>query len=98
MATRIIVKKDKEDKIRNFYPNVYMDEIKTIMGKVENGQVVEVCAEDLSYIATGYIAENTNAFVRVLTTKNEVIDKNFFIEKIKRAYAKEKYLKMKLIA
>jgi 23S rRNA (cytosine1962-C5)-methyltransferase len=93
MATRIIVKKDKEDKIRNFYPNVYMDEIKTIMGKVENGQVVEVCAEDLSYIATGYIAENTNAFVRVLTTKNEVIDKNFFIEKIKRAYAKREILK-----
>ncbi len=93
MATRIIVKKDKEDKIRNFYPNVYMDEIKTIMGKVENGQVVEVCAEDLSYIATGYIAENTNAFVRVLTTKNETIDKNFFIEKIKRAYAKREILK-----
>ena len=93
MATRIIVKKDKEDKIRNFYPNVYMDEIKTIMGKAENGQVVEVCAEDLSYIATGYVAENTNAFVRVLTTKNEVIDKNFFIEKIKRAYAKREILK-----
>ena len=92
MATRVIVKKDKEDKIRNFYPNVYADEIKTIMGTPKNGEIVEVCADDFSFLALGYVAENTNAFVRVLTTKNETIDKNFFLEKIKKAYAKREHL------
>ena len=84
MATRVIVKKDKEDKIRNFYPNVYSDEIKPILGTPKNGEIVEVCADDFSFLALGYVAENTNAFVRVLTTKNETIDKNFFLEKRKK--------------
>ena len=30
--SKIIVKKDKEQKILNFYPNVYKDEIKDMIG------------------------------------------------------------------
>lgn len=92
MAVRVIVKKDKEEKIKNFYPNVYADEIKSIMGTPKNGEIVEVCREDFGFLALGYVTENTNAFVRVLTTKNESIDKNFFLDKIKKAYIKREYL------
>ena len=92
MATRVIVKKDKEDKIRNFYPNVYADEIKTIIGQTKNGDIVEVCGEDLTFLGLGYVTENTNAYVRVLTTKNEEINKDFFLKKIKYAYEKRTHL------
>ncbi len=92
MATRVIVKKEKEDKIRNFYPNVYGDEIKNLIGVAKNGDIVEVCGEDLSFLGLGYVTENTNAFVRVLTTKQENIDKNFFLDKIKKAYEKRQVL------
>lgn len=92
MATRVIVKKDKEDKIRNFYPNVYADEIKTIIGQAKNGDIVEVCGEDFTFLGLGYVTENTNAYVRVLTTKNEEINKDFFLKKIKYAYEKRAHL------
>ena len=92
MATRVIVKKDKEDKIRNFYQNVYADEIKTIICQAKNGDIVEVCGEDFTFLGLGYVTENTNAYVRVLTTKNEEINKDFFLKKIKYAYEKRAHL------
>lgn len=92
MSARIIVLKGKEDKIRNFYPNIFKDEIKTIIGEAKNGDIVEVCADDFTFLAYGYVTENTSSFVRVLTTKQENIDKKFFLEKIKYAYEKRKNL------
>ena len=90
--TKIIMKKGKEDKIRNFYPNVFKDEIENIIGTPENGDIVEVCTRDMEFLAKGYVVTSTSAFVRVLTTKDEKIDKKFFVEKIKTAYEKRKFL------
>lgn len=89
---KVVLESGKEKKIRNFYPNVFKDEIKEIMGNVSNGDIVEVCTTDGEIVAKGYVAESTNAFVRVLTTKDEVIDKKLILEKIKRAYDKRKHL------
>lgn len=89
---KIIVKKDKEQKILNFYPNVYKDEIKEILGEVKTGDVVDIITNDMKFLARGYVTEGTSAFVRVLTTKDEKIDKKFIFERIKRAYEKRKYL------
>ena len=33
---KIILQKGKEKKIQNFYPNVFKDEVKSIIGKIEN--------------------------------------------------------------
>ena len=89
---KIIVKKDKEQKILNFYPNVYKDEIKEILGEVKTGDVVDIIRNDMKFLARGYVTEGTSAFVRVLTTKDEKIDKKFIFERIKRAYEKRKHL------
>ena len=89
---KIIVKKDKEQKILNFYPNVYKDEIKEILGEVKTGDIVDIITNDMKFLARGYVTEGTSAFVRVLTTKDEKIDKKFIFERIKRAYEKRKYL------
>lgn len=89
---RVMLKKDKENKIKNFYPNVFKDEIKQITGVIKTGDIVDVCGEDLTFIGRGYVVENTNALVRVLTTKEEVIDKAFILNKIKVAYDKRKHL------
>lgn len=92
MQKRIIVKKEKEGKIRNFYPNIFKDEIDMIMGEVKNGEIVEVCTKEFVFLAYGYIVENTNALVRVLTTKQEEINAKFFLRKIKYAFDKRKNL------
>ena len=46
----------------------------------------------MKFLARGYVTEGTSAFVRVLTTKDEKIDKKFIFERIKRAYEKRKHL------
>lgn len=89
---KIILESGKEKKIRNFYPNVFKDEIQDILGNVSNGDIVEVCTTDGELVAKGYVAEATNAFVRVLTTKDIPVDKTLILEKIKRAYEKRKPL------
>lgn len=89
---RIILKSDKDKKIRNFYPNVFQDEIEEILGSVKNGDIVEVCTLDGELIGKGYVAELTNAFVRMLTTKDIIVDKTLILEKIKKAYEKRKHL------
>ena len=89
---KVILESGKEKKIRNFYPNVFKDEIQDILGNVSNGDIVEVCTIDGELVAKGYVAEATNAFVRVLTTKDIPVDKTLILEKIKRAYEKRKHL------
>ena len=90
--SKIIIKKEKEQKIQNFYPNVYKDEIKNIIGDVKTGDIVDVITSDMRFLARGYITEGTSAFVRILTTKDEKIDKKFIFERIKNAYEKRKHL------
>lgn len=90
--TKIIIKKEKEQKILNFYPNIFKDEVKEIVGEIKDGDVVDVCSTDMKFLARGYITTGTSALVRILTTKDEKIDKNFIFERIKIAYEKRKYL------
>ena len=89
---KVILLNGKEKKIQNFYPNVFKDDIKTTIGQIKNGDVVDICDEEMTFIAKGYVTEGTSAFVRVLTTKDEAIDKKFIQDKIKRAYEKRKHL------
>ena len=90
--SKIIIKKEKEQKILNFYPNVYKDEIKNIVGEVKTGDIVDVITSDMTFLARGYVTEGTSAIVRVLTTKDEKIDRKFIFERIKNAYEKRKHL------
>lgn len=90
--TKIILISGKEKKIVNFYPNVFKDEIKTIIGTVKNGDVVDVCSSDMAFVGRGYVTDSTSAYVRILTTKDEKIDKNFILEKIRKAYKKREHL------
>lgn len=89
---KVILEAGKERKIRNFYPNVFKDEIQEVLGKTSNGDIVEVCTTDGEVVAKGYVTESTNAFVRVLTTRDVAVDKTLILEKIKRAYEKRKHL------
>lgn len=89
---QVILLKGKEKKIENFYPNVFKDEIKAILGEAKTGDVVDVLRDDMKFVGRGYVTEGTSAFVRVLTTKDEKIDKDFIYNKIKTAYDKRKHL------
>lgn len=87
---RIILEDGKEKKILNFYPNVFKDDIHSIQGTPKNGDVVDVCMRDLKFVGRGYVTDGTSAYVRILTHKEEAIDKEFIQSKIKKAYEKRK--------
>ncbi|MGL5123867.1 MAG: class I SAM-dependent rRNA methyltransferase [Fusobacteriaceae bacterium] len=89
---RVILEEGKEKKIINFYPNIFKDDVQSTQGIIKNGDIVDVCMRDLRFIARGYVTEGTSAYVRVLTTKEEVIDSKFILSKIKNAYEKRKHL------
>lgn len=92
MPAKIIIKTGKEKKIRNFYPSVYKDEIDEIIGTYKNGDILDLIQKDGTFIAKAYINENASAVARVLSLKDEEIDKKFIKEKIKTAYEKRKFL------
>ncbi len=89
---QVILLKGKEKKIENFYPNVFKDEVKTIIGEIKTGEVADVLRDDMKFIGRGYVTEGTSALVRVLTTEDRPINKEFIYEKIKTAYDKRKHL------
>ncbi len=92
MAVRVVVKKGKEGKIRNFYPFVYKDEVKEVAGNFKNGDIVDVVDYEGVFLGRGYINDESNVFVRVMTTEDRKIDKVFILEKIKNAYEKRRHL------
>ncbi len=89
---QVILLKGKEKKIENFYPNVFKDEVKIIIGEIKTGEVADVLRDDMKFIGRGYVTEGTSALVRVLTTEDRPINKEFIYEKIKTAYDKRKHL------
>lgn len=88
MRARVILKKGKDGKIRNYYPFVYKDETQGVMGKCENGDIVDVVDHEFNYIGRGYINKESHVIVRILTIEDENIDYKFIEDKIKKAYKK----------
>ncbi|MGF6906308.1 class I SAM-dependent rRNA methyltransferase [Fusobacterium sp. PH5-44] len=85
---KICLIKNKEKKVLNFYPNIYLDDIKNIPGNLVNGEIVELVDIEGMTLGTGYVTLNTSSVVRVLTLENEKIDQKFFTNKIEIAYNK----------
>lgn len=89
---KIVLQRGKEKKIQNFYPNVFQDEIREKIGAMKTGDLVDIVTEEMEFIARGYVTEGSSAYVRILSTKEEKIDKNFFQRRIRNAYERRKNL------
>lgn len=83
----VILKKNEENKILNGYPWVFANEVQRIEGKDKQGSVAEIRSFDGRYVGKGFINHHSKIIVRVLTLKNEEIDRNFFESRIKAAVA-----------
>lgn len=81
----VTLKKNEEKKILNGFPWVYANEVLKTEGKGEQGGVAEVRAFDGRFVGKGFINHLSKIFVRILTLKNEVIDADFFRERIQVA-------------
>ncbi len=82
---KIILKNGKEQSLLRFHPWIFSGAIKRIVGEPEEGEVVEVCAVDGSFLAVGHYQIGAIA-VRVLSFVPVNIDQEFYTQRIAEAY------------
>lgn len=81
----VILKRGKEESLQRFHPWIFSGAIQRIEGKPEEGDVVTVFTNDRKFIARGHVQVGSIA-VRVLTFKDEPIDRQFWERRIATAY------------
>ena len=81
----VTLKRNEEKKVLNGYPWIFANEVQKIEGKDKQGSIAEVKAFDGRYVGKGFINHHSKIIVRMLTTKSEEINKDFFEERIKIA-------------
>ena len=79
------LKKNEEKRIINGHPWIYANEVQSISGKDVQGSICKVVSNDNRFIGLGYINHASKIIVRLLTRKEEEIDKDFFYQRIKRS-------------
>ena len=83
--SKIVLKAGKERSLYRLHPWVFSGAIAKIKGDVQEGDAVQVYNSDDEYLATGHYQIGSIA-VRVLTFKEEKIDYDFWVERIRQAY------------
>ncbi len=81
---KVILKENIKSRIKNGHPWIYENEIEKVEGEYESGDIVDVFYHSMDFLGKGYINNNSRIRVRLLTRKNIKIDKEFFVEKLKK--------------
>ena len=80
---RVFLKPNIKGRIRNGHPWVYRNEIERIVGDFEDGDSVLVFDHSGNFIGRGYINTRSKITVRLLTRRNEPINRDFFERRFK---------------
>ncbi|HKG67835.1 MAG TPA: class I SAM-dependent rRNA methyltransferase [Segetibacter sp.] len=85
--TKTYLQKKISQRVAAGHPWIVGNEIDKIDGKADPGDIVEVYTCDNKFVGKGYINLKSQITVRLLTRdKNEIIDENFFFNKILSAW------------
>jgi len=84
--TKVFLKRKIAPRIANGHPWIYGNEIEKIDGEPAAGDIVEVFYYDKKYVGRGYINQQSQIAVRLLTRKHDNINDDFFLNKIKQAW------------
>ena len=84
--TKVFLKRKIAPRIAHGHPWIYGNEIEKIVGEPEAGDIVEVFYYDKKYVGRGYINQQSQIAVRLLTRKHENINDDFFLNRIKQAW------------
>jgi 23S rRNA (cytosine1962-C5)-methyltransferase len=82
---QISLKPKKEESLLRFHPGVFSGAIASIKGKPEEGALVEVYSADNKFLGIGHYQIGSIA-VRILSFQPVIVDKSFWVEKIRAAY------------
>lgn len=85
--TKVYLKRKISQRIALGHPWIFNNEVEKIVGPVTAGDIVEVYYFDEQFAGRGYINPASQIIVRLLTRKKEEINAEFFLLKIKEAWA-----------
>ncbi|PLV60083.1 class I SAM-dependent rRNA methyltransferase [Thermotoga sp. KOL6] len=71
---------------------IYDNEISKTEGDYENGDIVDIFRPDGTFFGKGYINDNSKIRVRILTWRNDRVDRSFIEKRIKLAIERRKKL------
>jgi 23S rRNA (cytosine1962-C5)-methyltransferase len=83
---RVLLKSKISRRVENGHPWIFVNEVESVQGSCEGGDIVEVYTYDKKFVGTGFINPKSQILVRLLTrNRDETIDADFFTRRIKQA-------------
>lgn len=92
MAASVILKKDCDRRLRVGHLWVFSNEIAEIKDLASDGEIVDIRDSRGSFVARGYINRHSLISARILTYRDEPIDRDFFLKRIRAALDRRKRL------
>lgn len=89
---KLQLQKGKDKRVVEGHPWIYDNEIDKVHGSYENGDIVDIYDWKDKFIGRGYINDNSKIRVRILTRKQEEINREFFRKRINDAWEYRKRL------
>ena len=84
---KVILKRQGRHGSESGHPWVFQSEIDYIKGKFTPGDIVDVFNARRQYLGRGYINPRSQITVRLLSRDEEMVDRDFFVRRISRAWA-----------
>jgi 23S rRNA (cytosine1962-C5)-methyltransferase len=85
--TKVVLKRKIAPRIANGHPWIFANEVNTVDGAVNAGDIVDVYYADDKFCGRGYINPKSQILVRLLTRKKEEINEQFFYNRILEAWS-----------
>jgi 23S rRNA (cytosine1962-C5)-methyltransferase len=84
---KVHLKRKITNRIISGHPWIYSNEVESIQGRVDGGEIVEVFTADKKFVGKGYINPRSQILVRVLSRqKEENINDQFFLNRIQQCW------------
>src|SRR5882757_6484407 len=85
--TKVVLNKKISNRVENGHPWIFANEVNTVEGAPEGGDIVDVFTHDKKFIGRGYINPKSQIIVRLLTrNKNEQVNDDFFYNRLLQAW------------
>ena len=83
---KAIITEKAERALRGGHPWVYGEEVLSVSGEYENGEIIDVYSKKERYLGTGFINDNSKIRIRLLSRNaNDRFDDEFFRRRIRYA-------------
>ena len=84
------MRKTRETRVHSGHPWVFLSDIDHVEGGFEPGDVVEVMSSKGGFLGRAFYNPKSQIALRMLTTKDEIVDAGFFHRRVERAWVYRK--------